>query len=309
MLRVMRRLACLLLLVPGLTGSVLAGSALAQVEGQTGLDRAVLAWQSGERTVEARRAMEDALLDSTLYFVRLPSGDGGGRFMVGQVNGIPLLNAFDTPDRLLAWAQTSMSGDEREAAGEFSGDARNFLLMLDRMSGGGMMILTVNASYAYPVEIDPAFFRFLAERARQDSDAAEAEGETDNGPDAPRTPLERHIQAIAHAGDGYQDWENRLRNLVRGQVFYVPVRVDGGTPQLAIETADGGDEAGSARLSVFDRRDLADAYQQAYEAERGTALQRVVMSGGQLGASLPGAVTVAINPGSRHTLDIQPQTW
>lgn len=314
MLRTIRTLVASLAAVP-----LIAGAALAQGS-TTPLDRALAVQDSApqERRVEARRAVEDALLDSTLYFVRLPGAEQGSRFLVGRQGDLPVLSGFDTPERLLRWAEASFTEEQREPMGEFSGLAGGFLVLLDQQMGGEA-VLYINASYDQPLVIDPVFFRFLAARARQArQDLPLAQGEP-----APATPLERHAHARAQPDGTVEVASEDLRYLVDGQLFYVPLYAQapadavqslpqqdnagsGGGDRLALEGETRPDGSQVYRLAVFDRRELADGYAQAFEAQHGTPLRYRVMRGIDLMQALPANIPVAINPGSSYMLVIAP---
>lgn len=313
MLHTIRTLAASLAAIP-----LIAAAAPAQ-GGTTPLDRA-LAAQDGaplERRVEARRAVEDALMDSTLYFVRLPGAEQGSRFLVGRQGDLPALSGFDTPERLLRWAEANFTEEQREPMGEFSGPAGGFLVLLDRQMDGEA-VLYINASYDQPLVIDPVFLRFLAARARQArQDLPLAQGEP-----APATPLERHAHARAQAAGTVEVAPEDLRYLVDGQLFYVPLydqanagnvqslpqaenAVSGGD-RLALEGETRPDGSQVFRLAVFDRRALADGYARAFEAQHDTVLRYRVMRGIDLMQALPANIPVAINPGSPYMLVIAP---
>jgi len=313
MLRTIRTLAAVLAAIP-----LIAGAALSQA-GTTPLDRALAAQDSApqERRVEARRAVEDALLDSTLYFVRLPGAEQGSRFLVGRQGDLPALSGFDTPGRLLRWAEANFTEEQREPMGEFSGLAGGFLVLLNQQMSGEA-VLYINAGYDQPLVIDPVFLRFLAARARQ----ARQEVTLAQGEPAPATPLERHAHARAQA-DGGGETAADLRHLVDGQLFYVPLYAQansgnvqslpqqdndgsGGGDRLALEGETRPDGSQVYRLAVFDRRALADGYAAAFEAQHGTPLRYRVMRGIDLMQALPANIPVAINPGSPYMLVIAP---
>lgn len=314
MFRTIRTLAVGLAALP-----LIAGAALPQ-EQETALDRALVLQERApeERRVEARRGVENALLDSTLYFVRLPGAEpGGSRFLVGRQGDLPALSGFDTPGRILRWAEANFTEEQREPMGEFSGQAGGFLVLLDQQMNGEA-VLYINASYAQPLVIDPVFFRFLAARARQ----ARQEVPLGRGEPVPATPLERHAHARAQAAGTVEVAPEDLRYLVDGQLFYVPFydqansanvqslpQADGagsGGDRLALEGETHPDGSQVYRLAVFDRRALADGYARAFEARHDTGLRYQVMRGADLVQALPAGIPVAINPGSPYTLVIAP---
>ena len=136
---------------------------------------------------------------------------------------------------------------------------------------------------------------------------------------APATPLERHAHARAQA-DGSGETAADLRHLVDGQLFYVPLFAQapteavqslsqdnadsGGGDRLALEGETRPDGSRELRLAVFDRRELADGYARAFEAQHGTPLRFRAMRGIDLMQALPENIPVAINAGSPYSLAV-----
>jgi hypothetical protein len=262
----------------------------ARTVGTTPLDLAI---RSARMTVEGRRMIERAFLDSTLYLAIRPDEAGGGQFVTGRQNGRVAFQAFDTPERLEAWVAVSVP--DPTGLAQFSGPARELLSLLDRQTRGNVY-LNVNSMYAYPLAIDPDLFRYLAVRAtlpEPDTAATPMQG-------APQTPMEVQLSLQATDTPESMVWERNLLRLFAGQIFYVTLMPgeEGARYTFAPEPAES--EDAPARLAVFDRYPLAEAYAEDYEARHGVEVRYQPMRGRQLMQALPAGVELDFNTGSAN---------
>ena len=285
----------------GCLAALSSAAAVAQDAAQypTPLDIAI---RDAQRTVEARRAVEDAFLDSTVHLAIRSGADGGGQFLVGRRNGRAVFQVFDTAERLTAWVARNAADIDDTAA--FSGPADEFLEFIDARTRGGVF-LDINTLYAYPLMIDPDLFGYLVVRAGLPDEA-----DPDLDGDPPRTPMEMQVSLLGDAEAVTRAWQRDFLRLLLGQIVYVAMeeggeqddavaRGHGGTGYVfALDTLPGESGGEARRLAVFDRRDAAQAYAEDYEARHGTAIGFHVMRGRELVLAMPEGVVLDVNPGS-----------